>query len=144
MSLSIHTIQPARDSRKTAKRVGRGLGSGKGKTSSRGVKGQRARSGGSGGLLIKGLRQTLLRIPKKRGFKSAYPKPQTVNVGDLSIVGGARITPSTLKAAELITDARGAVKILGNGEVKAALTIKGCALSATAKQKIEAAGGKVE
>ncbi len=140
----MHTIQPAKGSRKTAKRVGRGLGSGKGKTSSRGVKGQRARSGGSGGLLVKGLRQTLLRIPKKRGFKSGYAKPQTINVSDLTMVKGAIITPSTLKAAGLVTDAGGAVKILGNGEVKTALTVTGCHLSASAKQKIEAAGGKVK
>ncbi len=144
MSLSLHTIQPAKGSRKTSKRVGRGLGSGKGKTSARGVKGQRARAGGSGGLLEKGLRQTLLRVPKTRGFQSHKPSPETVNVGDLKGLKVALVTPKALKKAGLIQETKNGVKILGNGEPSQSFVVKGCTVSSSAKQKIEAAGGKVE
>lgn len=144
MSLTLHTIKPAKGSRTTSKRVGRGLGSGKGKTSSRGMKGQRARSGGKGGLAVKGLRQTLLRVPKLRGFKSDKIRPIEVSLSALTKLTETLITPKSLKAAGLIENAKVAVKLLGNGEAKASLVVRGCLVTEGARKKIEAAGGRIE
>ncbi|NQV12355.1 50S ribosomal protein L15 [Candidatus Uhrbacteria bacterium] len=143
MSLKLHTISSNDGARQKKQRVGRGVAR-KGKTSGRGHKGQRSRSGGKGGLKLKGLKKTLLRVPKLRGFKSLAPKMEVVNVGDLNRVKGAMITPKALKSAGLISDTSKGVKILSVGDVQNSVVVKGCKVSKVAAEKIIAAGGKVE
>jgi large subunit ribosomal protein L15 len=144
MTLSLHTLKPAPGSKKSAKRVGRGLGS-KGTYSGRGVKGQRARSGGRAGLQLKGIRALMLKIPKQRGFGSQHPKPAVVNLEALAkhFKDGAIVTPQALEKKGLIAPYAKAVKILGKGDLTVKLTVKKCAASASAKEKIEKAGGSV-
>jgi large subunit ribosomal protein L15 len=144
MPLSLHSLQPKKGSRKSKKRIGRGLGS-TGRYSGRGSKGQRARSGGKSGLQLKGIRQIMLATPKKRGFTSGRLKPEVVNVSDLSkqFADGAKVTPMTLLKKGLITNGDQGVKILGNGSIAIKVTVTDCAVSVTAKTKIEKAGGTV-
>lgn len=143
MSMKLHTISANAGARKRGQRVGRGLAR-KGKTSGRGMKGQRARAGGKGGLKLKGLRKTLLRVPKLRGFQSLSPKPEVVNVSDLNRVKGAVVTPKSLKAAGLIEYTSRGVKILSVGEIQDSVVVQGCKVSKGAAEKIVAAGGKIE
>ena len=144
MALSLHTLKPKKGSRPTKKRVGRGLGS-TGSYSGRGVKGQRARSGGRAGLKLFGIRGIMLSTPKKRGFRSDKPRAEVVNVADLAkhFINGSKVTPKLLLAKGLIPNSAGPVKILAGGEIGIALTIEGCTASESAKNKIEKAGGKV-
>lgn len=144
MTLSLHTLQPKKGSRHGKKRVGRGLGS-TGSYSGRGVKGQRARSGGRAGLKLRGLRQIMLATPKKRGFRSPKPKLAVLNVSDLAknFTSGAKVNPKAILAKGLIDETKNGVKILGKGEIGIKLTIVGCVLSASAKEKIERAGGVI-
>lgn len=144
MTLSLHTLQPKKGSRHGKKRVGRGLGS-TGSYSGRGVKGQRARSGGRAGLKLRGLRSLMLSTPKKRGFRSPKPKLVVVNVSDLArmFTNGAKVNPKAILAKGLLEDVTSGVKILGKGEIGIKLTIEGCMLSASAKEKIERAGGVI-
>ncbi|MBI4435039.1 50S ribosomal protein L15 [Candidatus Uhrbacteria bacterium] len=143
MPLTLHTIQPQKGSTKGKKRIGRGLGS-KGTYSGRGVKGQSARSGVSG-LQKLGIRQVMLATPKARGFKSNRPNAQVVNVGDLSkqFAAGAKVSPAILEKKGLIVSATLPVKILAAGAISIAITLTDCAVSAAAKEKIQAAGGTV-
>lgn len=145
MPFSLSALKPAAGSRTRARRVGRGPGSGRGKTAGRGTKGQRARSGGRRGLKRLGLKRIFQRVPKHRGFTSIHPRPAIVNVGMLeaSFAAGAAVTPKALAAADLVRGVRFGVKILGEGELKKALTVKGCAVSKSAKEKIEKAGGRI-
>ena len=142
MSLTLHTLKPKTGSRQTRKRVGRGL-SKKGSYSGRGVKGQRARSGGRSGLQLKGLRKIMLSMPKNRGFKSAKPKFATVNVGQLNsaFADGATVTPKAILKQDLVSSIATGVKILSDGHITVKLAIVGCQASASAKTKILAAGG---
>lgn len=144
MSLSLHSIQPKKSSKKSKKRVGRGWAS-NGKYSGRGIKGQRSRSGGKSGLQLKGIRQIMLATPKNRGFKSSRIKPEVVNVADISkqFADGAKITPSTLLKKGLVSDGDRGVKILGNGSIAIKVTVTDCMLSKAAQEKIEQAGGTV-
>lgn len=116
MTLSLHTIFPAKGSTKKRKRVGRGNSSGHGTYSTRGQKGQKSRSGVSN-LKRLGMRMTLLRTPKKRGFKSLYPKDQVVNIVDINnnYKDGDLINPKTLNKKGLIDNMEAGVKILGKG-----------------------------
>lgn len=143
MAITLHTIKPAKGARKAAKRVGRGLSKG-GSYSGRGVKGQRARSGGRSGLQKKGIRHIMLSIKKSRGFKSQYEKPMVVNLGVIakSFPDGAKITPSALVRKGLIPS-EGKVKVLGEGTIAIKVIVEGCKVSATAKEKIEKAGGAI-
>lgn len=143
MPLSLHTLRPQKGSQKSKKRVGRGLGS-TGTYSGRGVKGQSARSGVSG-LKLQGLRHMMLSMPKSRGFKSGYEKAQAVNVDDLSktFKTGTKVTPKMLEAAGLVGSAASPIKVLGDGTIAISITLSGCRVSKTAKQKIEAAGGTI-
>ena len=145
MKVALHTIQPAKGSKKSRKRVGRGLAS-KGTYAGRGNKGQRARSGGRNGLRKKGLRPILLSIPKARGFTSLETKPSILNVGQLNTVfsEGTHITPKLLLDKNLIREKKHGVKILGSGNLQVKLTIEGCQISLSAKEKIEAAGGSIK
>lgn len=143
MSLSLTQLHPSKHRAKPARRLGRGSSSTKGNYSGKGIKGQKARQGGRKGLKRFGQKRIIQSLPKMRGFQSQYAKPATVNVGSLSNLTEKVITPTVLVAHGLIDHARAGVKILGNGEVKRALTITGCTVSAPARTKIEGAGGSV-
>jgi large subunit ribosomal protein L15 len=123
--------------------VGRGPGSGTGKTAGRGQKGQKARSGGSIAPGFEGGQMPLHRRIPKRGFHNFNRvEYQVVNVTDLGRVEG-EVTPASLRAAGLVGSLRKPIKILGTGEVEGALTVTAHAFSASARQKIETAGGTV-
>ncbi|MEK7649269.1 MAG: 50S ribosomal protein L15 [Patescibacteria group bacterium] len=145
----LHQLTPFRGSRKKAKRIGRGLGSGHGAYSTRGVKGQRARSGGSHGLKARGMKQIVLRIPKLGGFRSIHEKSKGVNLSRIEeqFTLGETVSPRTLVRKGIIKSPKSGklvdVKILGDGTLTKPLTFKDCSVSATAKEKIEKAGGTV-
>lgn len=145
MPFSHHNLKPSFGSRTKTRRVGRGNASSRGTYSGKGQKGQRARTGGRRGLTQFGLRMMLQGIPKRKGFKSLYIKPAVINVGDLDIFdNGAVVNPKTLVEKNLIKDTKKGVKILGSGELKNNLTVSGCYVSQSAREKIEKAGGKIE
>ena len=127
------------------KRVGRGNSS-SGNYSGRGMKGQRARSGGKGGLKLRGLKQSMMATPKRKGFSPRYPAAQVVNVAVLEkhFEAGAEVTPSVLYTKGLIVDPKATVKILGQGALSKKLTVKVQAASKTAQEAITAAGGTFE
>ncbi len=142
MELSLHNLSPKK--KKTKKRIGRGLGSGSGAKSGRGQKGQKSRSGVSG-LKRLGMRRMMLATPKKRGFKATKEQKAVVNLSDLDANFNAQavVTPSALRQKKLISSVKLGVKILGQGTLTKALTIKGCSVSKAAAEKILAAGGSV-
>jgi large subunit ribosomal protein L15 len=144
MAITLHTMRPAKGAKKDKKRVGRGLGS-KGTTAGRGQKGQTSRSG-VGGLKRLGMRHTLLATPKSRGFNSLQAKAQVVNVGDFNkrFIANEVVTPRTLAKKGMIADSHAPVKILSQGDLTVAVTVKNCSVSAAARDKITKAGGKVE
>ena len=143
--MELHDLQPAKGSRKTRRRVGRGTGSGIGKTSGRGENGAGSRSGWTSRPGNEGGQMPLYRRIPKRGFFNIFRKSyQVVNVSDLSRCEAGEITNETLKAAGLISKIKEPIKILGNGDIKKALTVKVQAFSKSAKEKIEKAGGKAE
>jgi large subunit ribosomal protein L15 len=129
---------------KGSKRVGRGPGSGVGKTAGRGHKGQKSRAGGSTKPWFEGGQMPLQRRLPKRGFRPyRRVEYQVVNVRDLERVQGDEATPETMKAAGLISSLRKPVKILGEGEIGRAISVKAHAFSRTAREKIEKSGGGV-
>jgi large subunit ribosomal protein L15 len=139
----LHDLSPSSGSHRNRKRVGRGEGSGTGKTSGRGQKGQNARSGGRTHPRREGGQMPLMRRIPKRGFKSINRvEYQVVNVRDLERVDGD-VSPESLKAAGLIGSKRLPVKILGQGEVAKKVSVSAHKFSAGAQAKIEAAGGSV-
>lgn len=146
MALTPHTIQPARGSKTRSKRVGRGPGSGRGTYSARGLKGQRARSGGRGGLKLYGLKSRLQKIPKLRGFQSLVPKAATVDLARLLKVcaDGSVVSPKMLVRNGLVPRSAVRVKIIGRAAVDKKLTIRGCAVSAGVAAAVTQAGGTVE
>lgn len=131
--------------KKDKKRLGRGIGSGQGKTAGRGTKGQNSRTGGGVRVGFEGGQTQLShRLPKVRGFKSKNPTVyQVVNVGDLAKLKAGAVDSAKFAEAGLVKKAEGLVKLLSVGEVSAAYTVKVNAASAAAVKKIEAAGGKV-
>ncbi|MDO8505461.1 MAG: 50S ribosomal protein L15 [bacterium] len=145
MAFTLSNLKPASGSRTKTRRIGRGPGSGRGTTAGKGTKGQRARSGGRKGLKRIGLKRIMSRIPKHRGFTSIHKKLQVVNVGVLNdrLEGGV-ITARKLEEMRLVRTARFGVKIVGEGVLKKAFILKGCEVSASAKEKIEKAGGRIE
>jgi large subunit ribosomal protein L15 len=143
--MELHTIKPAKGSKKTRRRVGRGPGSGLGKTSGRGHKGAGQRSGFKHRPGHEGGQMPLHRRLPKRGFTNIFKQGfQIVKVADLSKCQPGEVTGETLKAAGLIRKLDKPIKILGDGTVDKAYTVKAAAFSASAAAKIEAAGGKVE
>jgi len=144
--LTLNNLSPQPGSRKNRKRVGRGPGSGHGKTATRGHKGFKARSGSGVKPGFEGGQMPLQRRIPKRGFTNIFKKQYVIiNVQDLErFEAGARIDRQALVTAGLVAKNDGLVKILGNGEVKSALTVAVDKVSGSARQKIEAAGGKVE
>lgn len=145
MSLSMHNMRPARGSKSQPKRVGRGNASGKGTTAGRGGKGQKARTGGRNRLKLLGMRHIMLSTPKLRGFNSRYAKDEVVTLRTLgrAFESGSKVSPVTLAKKGLVSGSSAKVKILGSGTLKKKLVVMGCAVSATAKAAIEAAGGEV-
>jgi large subunit ribosomal protein L15 len=144
--MKLHELSPAPGSRKKAVRVGRGLGSGLGKTCGRGHKGQNARSGGGTRPGFEGGQRPLyLRLPK-RGFHNKFGKEfVTVNVGALDIFAdNALVDLAALKEKRLVKNPRDGVRILGGGELTKALTVKASGFSKSAEEKIKASGGKIE
>ena len=144
--IQIHDLSPLKGSRKRKKRVGRGPGSGHGKTSCRGHKGQKSRSGGSLPPWFEGGQMPLQRRLPKRGFANIFKKHyDLINIRDLN-----RFEPNSildidaLKNAGLVKKVRDGIKLLGDGKISYPLVIKVHQVSKTAKEKMEAAGGKVE
>ena len=144
--MNLHSLKNTHGARKTRKRLGRGAGSGLGKTSGRGHKGQYARSGHKHKLGFEGGQMRLIRRLPKRGFKNVARKDfMAVNVSSLNAFdAGTVVTPEVLKAYGLANGTYDGIKILGKGEVSRKLTVKANAFSAEAKAKIEAAGGTCE
>jgi len=140
----LHDLSPTGGSRRDRKRVGRGPGSGRGKTSTRGHKGQKARAGGNVHPRREGGQMALIRRIPKRGFKPINRvEYQIVNVRDLARVDGD-VSPESLRSAGLITSLRLPVKVLGQGDLAGAVAVSAHAFSRSAREKIEAAGGSVQ
>jgi len=144
--LTLHALKPPRGSTHARLRVGRGPGSGIGKTSGRGQKGQKARAGGSIRPGFEGGQMPLIRRIPKRGFTNPFKQDaQVVNVRHLTLLAeGAEVTPQTLFGAGLVRRPDTPIKLLGMGEVKRGFIVKGVQVSGSARQKIEAAGGTIE
>lgn len=143
--LTLSNLAPAPGATQARKRVGRGPGSGLGKTAGKGHKGSKARAGGSTNPGFEGGQMPMYRRLPKRGFTNPFREPaQPVNLGQLGRVAGDEVTPETLHAAGLIGHPRRPVKLLGTGEPARAFRVRGVALSAAARTKLEAAGGSVE
>jgi large subunit ribosomal protein L15 len=144
--MKIEELKPAIGKEKKRKRVGRGIGSGHGKTSCRGHKGQKARSGGTKGPGFEGGQMPLQRRLPKRGFKNRFKiEYAIVNLKDLSRLEELdTVTPEVLVERGIVRDSKDGLKILGEGEIRRPLTIKANAFSASALQKIAASGGKAE
>lgn len=144
--MKLHEISPAAGSTTAPKRLGRGVGSGLGKTSGKGHKGSKARSGGGKAQGFEGGQMKLVRRIPKRGFTNIYAKEYAIiNLADLEAFdNGAVVDATALKNAGIVKNAKDGIKVLGNGELSKQLTVKAAKFSATAAQKIEANGGKAE
>lgn len=144
--MKLHELSPASGSQKAAKRVGRGAGSGTGKTAGKGHKGQNARSGGGVRPGFEGGQMPLQRRIPKRGFNNIFAtRYATVNVSQLNrFRKGSKVDAAALKKAGLIKKEYDGVKVLGNGELTKSLTVIAAKFSASAKEKIEEVGGKAE
>jgi large subunit ribosomal protein L15 len=145
--MKLNDLAPNEGARKSRKRVGRGISAGQGKTAGRGTKGQNARSGGGKGPYFEGGQLPLARrLPFKRGFTNIRRiEYKAINLDRLSEYdfGGEDVTLELMAAARLIKKPTDPVVILGDGEIKSAITVQAHRFSAAAKEKIEAAGGKV-
>ena len=144
--MKLHELSPAAGSTKEAKRIGRGHGSGQGKTAGKGHKGQKARAGRGMRPGFEGGQMPLQRRIPKRGFNNIFAKEiVAINVGSLNAFeDGAVVDNDALIEAGIIKKVCDGVKVLGNGEITKKLTVQVAAFSESAKQKIEAAGGKAE
>ncbi len=147
--IGLHNLAPAPGSHRARRRVGRGPGSGLGKTSGKGHKGSMARSGhggpGGGKPHFEGGQMPLTRRIPKRGFTNPFrEEAQIVRLDAISALTGDEVTTEILLAAGLVKAGKGPAKLLANGELTKALTVRGVKVSASAKAKIEAAGGRVE
>ena len=144
--MKLHDLAPAEGSNKDVKRIGRGHGSGQGKTAGKGHKGQNARSGGGVRPGFEGSQTRLARRIPKRGFNNIFAAKYTaINVSDLEkFVDGTVVDTELLIAAGVVKNGGNGIKVLGNGELTRKLTVKAAAYSASAKEKIEKAGGEAE
>ena len=145
--MKLHELRPSEGAFKTSKRLGRGTGSGLGKTSGKGHKGQNARSGGGVRPGFEGGQLPLFRRLPKRGFSNAMFKVEyaTINVSDLEkFEDGAIVTPELLKEMGILKKQLAGVKVLGNGQLTKKITVKAHKFSGSAVEKIEAIGGKAE
>jgi large subunit ribosomal protein L15 len=144
--MKLHELKPAEGSRKVRNRVGRGIGSGNGKTSGRGHKGQNSRSGGGVRPGFEGGQNPLARRLPKRGFTNPTRKEYAVvNLEKLvRFEEGTEVTPELLLETGVVSSLKDGVKVLGNGKLEVKLTVKAHKFSVSAKEAIEAAGGKTE
>lgn len=144
--MKLHELKPAEGSRKPRRRIGRGIGSGMGKTSTRGTKGQFSRTGGGTRPGFEGGQMPLYRRLPKRGFKNTFAKKYAeVNVEQLNCFdNGAVVDPAALIEAGILKNVLDGVRVLGNGELTKSLTVQAQGFTKSAQQKIEAAGGKAE
>jgi len=144
--MNLHELSPAPGSVQVGKRKGRGPGTGNGKTAGRGHKGQKARSGGGTRIGFEGGQMPLARRLPKRGFNNIFAKPlEIVNLASLNkFDNGATVDAAALLDAGVLSKCENGVKVLGNGELKKKLTVRANKFSASAKEKIEKAGGKAE
>jgi large subunit ribosomal protein L15 len=144
--MKLHELAPAPGSRHVKKRVGRGIGSGTGKTAGSGHKGQKARSGGGVRPGFEGGQNPLFRRLPKRGFNNLNRKEYAVvNLDSLNnFTAGTEVTPEVLMENGIVKNSKSGIKILGNGELTVQLTVKANKFSKSAVDKIQAAGGKTE
>ena len=144
--MKLFELKPSEGTNRDSKRKGRGHGSGNGKTAGRGHKGQNARSGGGVRIGFEGGQMPIYRRLPKRGFNNIFAKHYAeINVSDLNkFENGAVVDAQALKEAGIIKKVLDGVKVLGNGELKVALTVKAAKFSASAKEAIEAAKGTAE
>jgi large subunit ribosomal protein L15 len=143
--ITLSSLKPAAGSQQARKRVGRGPGSGLGKTSGRGNKGHKARTGGQTNPGFEGGQMPMYRRLPKRGFTNPFRVAnQVVNLDDLKKISATDVSPETLYSAGLISKPDAPVKLLGTGDADRSYTVRGVAISASARTKIEAAGGKIE
>jgi len=142
--MELNTIKPAEGSKRQRRRVGRGIGSGLGKTAGRGHKGQKSRSGGYHKVGFEGGQMPLQRRLPKRGFKSASLKYNAeITLSDLEVLGATEVDLLALKQAGLVAQIAKVVKVIKTGELTKAVVLKGVGATAGAKAAIEAAGGSV-
>ncbi len=144
--MNLHELSPAPGSTQVGKRKGRGPGTGNGKTAGRGHKGQKARSGGGTRIGFEGGQMPLARRLPKRGFNNIFAKPlEIVNVSALNrFDDGSTVCAADLLEKGVLSKCENGVKVLGNGALTKKLTVRASAFSASAKEKIEKAGGKAE
>jgi len=143
--ITLSNLRPAPGSTRNRKRIGRGPGSGTGKTSGKGHKGSKARSGGATNPGFEGGQMPLYRRLPKRGFTNPFKITYlAVNLSDLEKVSGEEVTPATLVAAGILKNVAEPVKLLGHGEITRPMVVRDIPTSASAAAKIEAAGGRVE
>lgn len=144
--MKLHELKPAEGSRKQRNRVGRGIGSGNGKTAGKGHKGQNARSGGGVRPGFEGGQNPLFRRLPKRGFTNINRKEYAiVNLDALNrFEDGAEVTPALLLETGVVSNEKAGIKVLGNGTLNVKLTVKAHKFSASAKEAIENAGGTIE
>ena len=143
--MKLHSLKPSKGSKFTSRRVGRGPGSGRGKTAGKGTKGQKARTGGRNKLRLMGMKFIIRRIPKLRGFKSQHGKDEVVTLKELQTAfpQGGIVTRAELAKRGIVSASRASVKIVGSMELSRKLTLKGLKVTAGAKAAIEKAGGSV-
>jgi large subunit ribosomal protein L15 len=143
--MNLSNLHAPRKSSEKRKRVGRGMGSGMGKTSTRGHKGQRSRSGSRSMRGFEGGQMPLHRRLPKRGFVNIFrTEYEVVNLGRLASLGVTEITPEVLRKVGVVSSKKSLVKVLGQGELSTALTVRAHKFSKSAQEKIEKAGGKIE
>ncbi len=147
--IGLHNLKAAPGSHRDRKRLGRGPGSGTGKTAGKGHKGSMARTGhggpGGGKPQFEGGQMPMTRRIPKRGFTNPFRvEAQVIGLDDLARVTGEEITPDTLAAVGLVKRRKGPVKLLANGEIARAITVRGVKVSAAAREKVVAAGGRIE
>ena len=144
-TITLSNLKPARGSHQNRKRLGRGPGSGLGKTSGKGHKGHKARTGGGTNPGFEGGQMPMYRRLPKRGFTNPFRvENQVVNLSQLKQVSATDVSPETLYSAGLIGKPDAPVKLLGTGDADRPYTVRGVSLSTSARTKIEAAGGKIE
>lgn len=145
MTLTLHTLAPKHGARTKSFRIGRGHGSGRGKTAGKGTKGQKSRTGGGKKLKLKGLKQMLLSFPKNRGFQSRYQKAASIQLKHLeAFKDGEIVNLASLRKKGIIKRTDLSAKIVGSGAFSKKLVIEKIGASASAKASIEAAGGSIK
>ncbi len=144
-TLTLSSLRPAAGSHRARKRIGRGPGSGTGKTAGKGHKGHKARTGGGTNPGFEGGQMPMYRRLPKRGFTNPFKvTAQPINLARLKALGGTEVTPATLHAAGLVGRPGDPVKLLATGDADRAYVVRGLAVSAAARAKVEAAGGRIE